>query len=417
MVNRLSIRSIITVLGTCIVFLFAGGANAAGTLVQAIEEGEVQLGFRLRYEDVDQAGANKPDADALTLRTRLGYQTASYHGFSAMLEMDNVTAADKDSYFSGSNSVNNKAQIADPTGTEVNQSWLAYAHGDTLLKYGRQRINLDNQRFVGGVGFRQNEQTFDALSISHKGFTDTEMLYARVNNVNRIFGEDSSSGDHDGETDIFHIKYSGWSHAVISAYAYLIDNEDANRFSTDTYGLRAIGKLDNEAVDFSYALEYARQEDAGNNSLKYQADYWLAEGAFTVAGVALKLGYESLGSDGGKAAVVTPLATLHKFQGWTDQFLKTPDQGVVDAYLSLDATVSGLKFLVVYHDFSSDVNNSVGDDNLGSEFGIKFAKRFNTKHLGAIDVGFKYASYDVGDASYSMLDTDKAWLTVAVSLQ
>jgi hypothetical protein len=45
----------------------------------------------------------------------------------------------------------------------------------------------------------------------------------------------------------------------------------------------------------------------------------------TVASVNVKVGYELLGSDNGEYGFATPLATLHKFNGWADQFLGTPD--------------------------------------------------------------------------------------------
>ena len=41
-------------------------------------------------------------------------------------------------------------------------------------------------------------------------------------------------------------------------------------------------------------------------------------------------GYEVLGADDGAAltSFQTPLATLHKFQGWADKFLTTPPNGI-----------------------------------------------------------------------------------------
>src|SRR3546814_12023345 len=45
--------------------------------------------------------------------------------------------------------------------------------------------------------------------------------------------------------------------------------------------------------------------------------------------------YEVLGSDAGVFAFQTPLATLHKFQGWADLFLTTPSAGVRDLNFTL----------------------------------------------------------------------------------
>jgi hypothetical protein len=51
------------------------------------------------------------------------------------------------------------------------------------------------------------------------------------------------------------------------------------------------------------------------------------------------------------------LATLHKFQGFSDQFLTTPKEGLKDIYISAKTKVSGIKLAAVYHDFSSKTNN------------------------------------------------------------
>ena len=46
--------------------------------------------------------------------------------------------------------------VADPDGTEINQALLRYDHTKGNAVVGRQRINLDNQRFIGSVAWRQN---------------------------------------------------------------------------------------------------------------------------------------------------------------------------------------------------------------------------------------------------------------------
>lgn len=69
-----------------------------------------------------------------------------------------------------------------------------------------------------------------------------------------------------------------------------------------------------------------------------------------------------------------PLATLHKFNGWTYQFLGAPDNGLQDIYLSLSTKVVGGKLLFAYHDFSADESDPA--DALGSEIDILYAKKF-----------------------------------------
>ncbi|GAB1264975.1 hypothetical protein NBRC116493_21250 [Aurantivibrio infirmus] len=363
----------------------------AESITEVFEESKITLNLRLRFEDVDVDGVN--DRDLLSLKTRLTYSTGELKGLSGLLEMDDVTHF---SDFEGG--------VADPEGTEVNQVYLAYKNWDTTFKYGRQRIILDNQRFVGGVGFRQNEQTYDGFSVSNTSIGDTEFFLANIDNVNRIFGESVAIGDHENSTILFNAKYSGLSFGAITAYAYLMDNKDAAGLSNDTYGIRFAGKQD----IFSYALEYATQSDADNNPANYDANYTLVEGGAKLGPVNVTLGYEVLGTDGTNGRFITPLATLHAFQGWTDVFLGGGSGnvagGIEDIYLKAAAKFAGLNFLVIYHQLGADDDSANGGiDDYGSEIGFQVAKSW--EHYG---LSFKIADYSADDFA---LDTRKFWLT------
>ncbi|MAG75603.1 MAG: hypothetical protein CL811_02480, partial [Colwelliaceae bacterium] len=50
-------------------------------------ESKASIDFRLRYENVSQNNALK-DADALTLRTKLNFKTATYNNFSGFVEFE-----------------------------------------------------------------------------------------------------------------------------------------------------------------------------------------------------------------------------------------------------------------------------------------------------------------------------------------
>lgn len=364
------------------------------SIADALAQGEVTLSFRARSELVDVDGAD--DVDLTSLRTRLTFASASFNGFSTTLEMDDVTHATD---FEGG--------VADPEGTEINQAFLAYQQGGTNLKYGRQRILLDNQRFVGGVGFRQNEQTYDGFSITNTSLSDTTLFLAHIHNVNRIFGEDSPVGDHDNDTYLLNAKYAGLPVGALTGYAYLIDNEDAAAFSTDTYGVRFAGSKGS----LGYALEYATQSATAENPADYDADYVLAEGSYKIGSVTLSAGYELLGADGSNGQFITPLATLHKFQGWNDKFLGGGTGniagGIEDVYVSAATTLGGVKLALNYHQLNSDDSGVSGMDKLGSEQGFLAAYT-----LAGINLSLKYSRYSADGFS---VDTDKLWLTAAAS--
>ncbi|WP_020209255.1 alginate export family protein [Gilvimarinus chinensis] len=374
-------------------------AQEAQSLKEALTQGEAELSLRLRYEGVEWEGLE--DSEAVTLKTRLGYSTAGYKGFSATLEMDDVQAVTDVDYRTAPNDLHNvgTAVIADPAGTEVNQAYISYKGlGESTFRYGRQRITLDNQRFVGAVGWRQNDQTFDSFSFTNTALQGTTFFYSYIYNVNRIFGDDNPQGNHKHESHLANVNIAMGDAGKLSAYAYLLDNKASAALSSDSYGVRWAGKV-GEA--FSYNLEYATQEDAGDNPVSYQADYMLADASYHFGRVALGGGYELLGSDDGKAGFTTSLATLHKFQGWTDRFLSTPAEGIEDIYVSASGSLAGIKLMAVYHHLASDYQGI----DYGQEIDISAAKSF-----GPVSVLLKYADYQADDFGS---DTQKIWVQLS----
>lgn len=365
---------------------------AVASIADALAEGQATIGFRARMEQVDVNGSDT--LDLTSLKTRLTYSSAAYQGFSTLIEMDDVTHI---TTFQG--------DVTDPQGTEVNQAYIAYRTGETTVKYGRQRILLDNQRFVGGVGFRQNEQTYDAFSATNTSITDTTLFLAHVHNVNRIFGESDPRGDHSNDTYLLNAKYTGLAAGALSGYAYLIDNENAAVFSTDTYGVRFAGAQSGLA----YALEYATQSSAANNPASYDSDYLLAEGGYKFGAVNVKAGYEVLGADGDMGQFITPLATLHKFQGWNDKLLGGGTGnilgGIEDVYMTVATTLGPVKLAFNYHQLSSNDSDASGVSDLGSEAGFLVAGK-----LSGINLSAKYSNYSADEFG---TDTSKLWLTAA----
>ncbi|WP_444920686.1 alginate export family protein [Microbulbifer sp. CnH-101-G] len=377
------------------------GENA--TLVDALKSGEVGLNLRYRVEivdqeDYDQDGING-DALASTLRTRLNWRSGTYRGFSGFLEMDDVTAVGNDNYNSTVNGKTNYPVVADPDGTEVNQAYVRYNGENSIITAGRQRINLDGQRFVGGVGWRQNEQTYDGIRYQYGSADSLQLDYSYVYNVNRVFGEDSSNAEFEGNIQLLHASYPIADGHKLSGFAYNLDLENAVANASRTYGVDYKGNFGPVKAN----LSYARQNDIADNPFDYSADYYLAEVGADLGPVTAKLGYEVLGSDNG-VGFKTPLATLHKFQGYTDQFLATPGDGVEDMYISGAMKIAGGNLNMAYHNF--DANE--GSANYGHEWNISYGRKL-TEEISAL---VKYASYQADDHN---VDTDKFWLMVTAN--
>ena len=364
--------------------------------------------FNLRNEQVTQDNAVE-DANALTLRTRLGYRSPTWRGLSGVIEFeDSRIIAGQDEYTVGPTGFNpgEYSVIADPESTELDQGYLQFSDGDFVAKLGRQVINRDNQRFVGAVGWRQDRQTFDAFAIGWSGIDGLQLDAAYVTKRNRIFADEA---DVDSGDTLLNAHYKT-AYGTIAAYAYLLENDDAND-DIDTVGASFRGSTKRDFGSISYAIEYATQEySAGSTS--NDADYLLAEGALEISGYTLTLGQERLGSDGGVYGFSTPLATLHKFNGWADQFLSTPAQGLVDSYVSLGGSFRTTKWTVAWHDFEAD-DATPGIDDLGQELDVAATHTFAEKYT----VGLKYAAYSAGDDAAGYVDTDKFWAWFTVGFQ
>lgn len=378
---------------------------AEHTLHGALSNGQVSGDVRLRYEAVDQDNALK-DADALTIRTRLGYRTGSYQGVTGVLEFeDSRTVLGLDDYNNTQGKNPDYSVIADPETTEVDQAYLQYSGYNVTARAGRQVIAYDNQRHVGHVGWRQDRQTFDALSLAYTPTDTLTLNYAYLNQRNRIFAEaqDLPAKDH-----LLNLGYQT-GFGKLTAYAYLLEVDDGTDNALDTLGLRFAGTYDMAPVTLLYAAEYAKQE-ATTGANEFDADYYKLKAGVGFNGITVALSYEVLGSDDGNYGFSTPLATLHAFNGWADQFLATPASGLEDLSLTVKGSLAGGQWTIVYHDFSAN-ESTAGLDDLGDEWGLAYNRGF-AQHYSA---GIKYARYSAGDSAAGKVDTNKLWLTLGVT--
>ena len=385
---------------------------------------------RLRYESVDQTGIAK-NADAIIARARLGVE-ATQGSFSFLVEAEATMALQED-YFSGVNRKTTYPTVADPENVEINRIQLQYKGiPGTVVTAGRQRINLDDQRFVGSVGWRANEQTFDAVRVEYAGVKNLKIDLTYSWSDRTIWGVDGGKRGFvnrpqamNGDNIFANASYKT-PLGTLTGFFYRVDIDETpvalQRMSSNTFGARFSGSRPlSKAIKWTYTLSYARQQDNGTNPLDYKADYFLAEGGLDIAAFKLGAGVEQLGGDAsvttkatgagfaGGFAFQTPFATLHKFQGWADKFLTTPAAGITDYYASAGY---GLKKVgpfdtiaatAVWHRYTSDVGSIVYGDEVNLQLVAKMKKYTFTA---------KYADYQrKGIASFAGdADTKKFWL-------
>ena len=388
------------------VLLALAAANGASADTPAAPRSGPILDARLRYESVsDDAFANA--ADATTLRFRLGYRTPVVSGWSGLVEVENTSHLFGERFNSSANGHTHFPTVADPDNTAVDQAFVQYApSAATRITLGRQLIVYDNQRFFGNSGWRQNQQTFDALDMEHHFGNGLALRYSYLNRVQRVFGEDNPNPALARFMLDAHLLRASFpvGPGTLVGYAHFIDNHTLPLTSHRNLGLRYTVKHDQkDGVGWLANLEYATQHRYADGSQLINADYTLAEGGLTWNGNTFKAGWETLGGNG-RYAFQTPFATLHAFDGWADRFLTTPVNGLRDGYLSWSRSFGKLSATVVAHDFQSDH----GSIHYGREWDASLGWAF-APHWNALA---KYADFHRGDSG---LDVAKAWISVEYS--
>ncbi len=445
MPEKTQIRGMVCAAAISLPAMLCNTAAFADAFTDALTGGKASGGFRLRYEEVSVDSAAIKDAAALTLRSRLGYETAPFHGFTALLEFEDIRTLLGEDDYAPEKLAPAYAAIVDPERTEVNRAYIRYRGVPKLdLGYGRQRIVLDNQRHVGAVAWRQDEQTFDAFTAKYEGIADWSFYYAYIDRVNGIASiTPNNNFDFDSSDNLFNITYSGFGSGKLTAYGYFLDNREpdtalrnvapdagalnpALRYkSNDTVGLRFDGVYilpTTLPLRLFYTAEYAQQELTNPANVEFDTDYSLFEagiGYTTKYGMlSLKLAQETLGSDQEGAALAgfqTPYATKHAFNGWVDMFLNTPGGGLQDRYATLFADLPyGVKLTAMYHQYEEDKGpvSGGGARDFGDEWNVQLLKAFGPRYT----LGLKYGRYAADDdvailiGTSGNIDTNKFWV-------
>lgn len=392
--NKRWIASVTAISMVGLLFSVPSALYAEDTIGAALTGGKLSASIRVRYEFVDQDGFSN-DADAKTVRARLGYETGSYYGLSALAEIDGTTHLGDDDFNSKENGNTAYPVVADPDSFRLNRANLKYTGiPDTVVKAGRQRIILGDARFVGNVGWRQNEQTFDAIRITNKSLDQHEFNYIYAWQVNGILGSDGPYGDFDSDSHFLDATYRGFGFVDISAFGHWLDFEDGKEASSlATYGVRLNGKTKiNDSMTALYGATFALQREHAENTADVDENHYAVMAGLKWNGFTAKAGYDVFEGNG-TVAFQTPLATGHKFQGFADVFLSTPADGLENFHVSLgykskpfSIFSKGIAATITYHDFEAE--NSTTD--MGSEFDAVIAVPL----YDHVKVVTKYADYE-----------------------
>jgi hypothetical protein len=392
-------------------------------IADAIQNGKSMTSFRLRYETVNQKGLN--DANAFTLRSLVGWQTAPFHDVSVGAQFIGVTDFNND-FNSKQWNINTSgksgyAVVQDPSYYNINQLYVDWtAFPNTKVRIGQQSLKLDNVRFVGNVDFRQVMQVFSGVTVENKSIPNTDLYAGYYTRLRKA----TTSQELNQDTAILHAAYHLSSTENLIGYGYWYDaNNDkfsvtgstsSLNFSSRTLGIRADGahSIDNHWKGL-YTAEYAKQDRISNGDANIDAHYYKVGLGAGWDGWFARFDQEFLSSNNSLYAFQTPLGTNHLFQGWVDKFAaSTPVQGMVDTYFTVGGKWQDLTFLTEYHWFDADRDFTSGGgkgSRYGKEWDVSIAYSYNKETTAKLE----YGTFSEGDqyTTSRYRSTDKLWLT------
>ncbi len=370
--------------------------------VNILDNVKVKGQIRPRYEGVNDSVHT--NANAFTARTKLTINAGLFgvNGLSTALGIISVNNFGATNYNAGKgghgNATNNStyAKVVDPQAAMLSEAAINYKTGKLAAHFGRSNINLDNQRFIGTVGWRQLERSYDTSSLAYND-KKLSLLGAFIYGYAGVKGV-TTTNTH---SVILHAVYKVMPELKVTGYGYLIGS------TSDTYGLALTGKV-KAGAKFTYRAEYAIQQDPsiktpGTAKAKVKGSYINLDLGANISGLLLGVNYESLSGQTGtgtsvKAGFNPALGTNHKFNGWADVFYvgknSAPTEGLVDMNFRAGYKAKGFgKLLAVYHMFDAESTSGT----FGSEIDVVYVNKI--PGVNKLNGLLKYASYTADSAN------------------
>ena len=398
------------------------------SLTAAIAAGHLLLDIRERWENVDQTktATLKDDANAYTVRTQLGWETGAWNNLKGLLEFQDVSHLGPEDYAVNAPGATtpplngaDKARypvVNDPDEIELNRLQVAWQPiQDFTATVGRQRVLIDDQRFVGNVGWRQNEQTFDAAraEFAVAGFSGT---YAYVERVNRVLGP---SSDWNSDSHLLNLAYAAAPQLRLEGFVYALDFSNSVINNSITEGGRVTGKAPLGPLQLAYGATYAEQKNYRSGSTpRFDLPYWDANLAATWRMLTGKVDYEVLDGDGARG-FTTPLATTHGFNGWADAWVAPGgNKSFVDGLKDLSGSLAwrppirarfffNPELTAIYHDFHDEKTGA----GLAHEFDALATVSFTKQLSGLVKFAdFQRNGFTPRGTATPPPSRDKVWI-------
>jgi hypothetical protein len=382
--------------------------NTSPSLAEAFAAGTPLVELRPRYNHIEES--DKPEtARGMTLRAIAGWRTAPWHGVRLTVEAIHAGAVgtrrfNDDPAFLATSPY---PLLPDPRHTGVNQAHLELQPLEEVrLRLGRQRVIVDDGRWVSDNDFRQVPQLFDGGRVTYTGIADTALTAAHFGRVRSTSGASQAL-----RLSVLHAARSPRPGLALAAYGYFHDQARNGAFtgfadsSYRVHGVRARGALAaGDGLDIEYLAEAARQRAFAGGDARIDAAYWRAGLGLAGPRWNLRVDHETKGSNQGRYGVQMPLTDFYAFNGWSLRFFNTPSIGLRDLWATLRLVQASFTLYAEAHRFRSDF----GGVDLGREVDVGLTYELRPDTI----VRLQHADYRPGTEGPRIR---KSWLTLTWS--
>jgi hypothetical protein len=387
---------------------FAQQSEEPVSIADSIARGRFTLELRPRYNRI--AESDKPlRTEGGTVRLTAGLETAPIQATRLVVEAIHTHHVDPHFNDNGANiNASPYPLLPDPRYTGMNRVYVEYGGlEDAKVRVGRQRVRLDNQRWISDNDFRQIPQLFDGISAVHEGLPNWQLYGAYFGHVRT-----TSGAGNDLKLTLLHAAWNPAPGHYVSFYGYFHDqpqNGAFTGFADNSYrviGARFEGNASRwiamQGIDLPFEAEYAMQRPFAGGDARINADYWRVGGGVAWRETVVRADYETKESNRGVYGLQMPLTDFYAFNGWTLNFYNTPRQGLRDKWATLRQGWRDFTLYAEYHRFRSDY----ADLDFGKELdvGLTYAWNDNTT------LRFQHARYDPGRGSGDAT-IRKTWIT------
>ena len=378
------------------------------SLAQDFAGGQLWIELRPRWNHIEES--DKPETTyGGTVRAIAGWRSSPWHGMRATIEGIHAN------HWGEKHFNDDPANIAgspypllpDPRHTGLNRAFLEITGPEGLAaRFGRQRLALDNQRWVSDNDFRQIPQLFDGATVEYTGLPAARLtagFYSRVRST--------SGATDDLRLAVLNAAWNPRPDHSVGAFAYFHDQPGSapfTGFQDESYrvqGVRAEGVAGRwGAIEIPYIAELARQRPFADGDARIDARYWRLGAGLSTGHWLVRADYEVRGSNEGLYGLQIPLTDFYAFNGWTLKWFTAPREGLRDGWVTGRWAVGKLVLYGELHRFDSDF----GSLDLGRELDVGATWEV----LPNAVLRLQHARYDSGSGR-DYPEIRKTWLTLS----